>query len=134
MSNLQPSRFAFHKIVVGDLQKTATFYRSVMGYGEGQFIEGEISGRPIEEIVFFNDSGQTEFLILAYKDTIEPQLATGGSITGIFTPDIEEFERGVLAAGGSIAQPIGPIDLGSRQSLVAFYTDPEGHLLEVIQS
>jgi predicted enzyme related to lactoylglutathione lyase len=130
----RPGRFAFLKLVVADLRKEAAFYRSVIGYGEGYRIEGAIAGRPIEEIVLAGPDGEVEMLILAYTDGKGPAPSPSGVITGIYTPDLEAFERRVIAAGGSVAQPIGPIELPTGTSRLAFYADPEGYLLEVIEA
>ena len=133
MAHQRPARFGFLKLVVRDLKKEVAFYQAVLGCGDGQFIEGEIAGRPIEEIVLFGPDGQTEVLILVYKDGKGPLPEPSGVITGIYTPDIEAFERRVLAAGGTIAQPIGPLQLPTGVLRLAFYADPEGYLLEVIE-
>lgn len=130
----RPARFGFLKLVVRDLQKQTAFYRAVFGCGEGQRITGDIAGRPIEEIVLFRPDGQAEIVILVYKDGQGPAPQTSGVIAGIFTPDIEAFEASVLAAGGTIAQPIGPLELPNGMSRLAFYADPEGYLLEVIEA
>lgn len=133
MTRQRPARFGFLKLVVRELQKEVSFYRAVFGCGEGQFIQGEIAGRPIEEIVLFAPNGEAEILILVYKDGRGPPPEPSGVIAGIFTPDIEAFEQRVLDAGGRIAQPIGPIQLPTGASRLAFYVDPEGYLLEVIE-
>jgi predicted enzyme related to lactoylglutathione lyase len=134
MSQPRPARFGFLKLVVRDLQQEARFYRSVVGYCEGLYIEGEIAGRPIEEIFFSGPNGESEMLILAYKDGAGPPPSPSGVITGLFTPDIEAFEARVLEAGGRVVQPIGPIDMPGGVSRLAFYADPEGYLLEVIET
>lgn len=129
----RPARFGFLKLVVRDLQKQAAFYRAVFGCDEGQFIEGEIAGRPIEEILLTAPNGTAEILVLVYKDGKGPPPEPSGVIAGLLTPNIEAFEQRVLDAGGRIAQPIGPIQLPSGASRIAFYADPEGYLLEVIE-
>lgn len=134
MSEQRSGRFAFLKIVVRDLQKEAAFYRAVIGYGEGLYIEGSITGRPIEEIFFSGPNGEPEILVLAYKDGKGPPPETSGVISGFYTPDIEAFEQRVLAAGGSVAQPIGPIEMPTGRSRLAFYASPEGYLMEVIEA
>lgn len=133
MSQNRPARYGFPKMVVRDLQREIAFYRAVIGYEGGQFIEGEITGRPIEEIVFFGPENNVELMILAYKDDHAPQPDPSGVINGFFTSDLDAFETRVLAAGGSIVQPIGPLSLPGMDTRLAFYADPEGYMLEVIE-
>ncbi|HKX78463.1 MAG TPA: VOC family protein [Novosphingobium sp.] len=127
------ARFGFPKLVVRDLDREIEFYRAVMGYGEGQFITGQIAGRPIREIMWFGDSNNVEMLILEYVDGKGPPPEPSGVISGIFTPDLDAFQARVLAAGGTVFQPIGPIELPSGTSRFGFYADPEGYLMEVIE-
>ena len=133
MSESRPARYAFPKLVVRDLHREIAFYRAVIGYEGGQFIEGAIAGRPIEEILFFGPENNVELLILAYKDEGGPQPDPSGVINGFFTADLDAFEARVLAAGGSVVQPIGPLPMPGSEARLAFYADPEGYLLEVIE-
>ncbi|HKR25139.1 MAG TPA: VOC family protein [Phenylobacterium sp.] len=133
MADKLPARFGFPKLVVRDLHKQAAFYRAVVGYGEGQFLTGKINGRAVEEFIFSAPDGKVEMLVMAYVDG-GPAPAPGAMICGMFTDDLEAFEARVLAAGGSVFQPIGPMDMPGMTARLAFYADPEGHLLEVIQA
>ena len=133
MSDKRLARYGFPKIVVRDLHKQIAFYRAVIGYEGGQFINGQINGRPLEEIVLFGPDNQVEMLILAYTDGKGPHPDPSGFINGFFTPDLDAFEARVLAAGGSIVQPIGPMEMPGTTTRLAFYADPEGFLLEVIE-
>lgn len=126
-----PPQFAFAKLVVRDLQNEARFYRSVFGYGEGQFIRGAVAGRPLEEIIFMGPGNKVELMLMTFLDGSMP--SPSGIIVGFYTRDIEAFEARVIAAGGRIMQPIGPLEGGSRQLRLAFYADPEGYLLEVLE-
>jgi predicted enzyme related to lactoylglutathione lyase len=122
------ARFAFLKLVVPNLQEAARFYRAVFGYGEGQFIASTIAGAPMEEIIFSRPEGGTELILLAYTDGPRPE--PSGVIAGFSAPDLEAFEARVLAAGGSVVQPIKPLGAGGR---FAFYADPAGWVMEVIE-
>ena len=132
MADRLPARFAFPKLVVGDLHKEAAFYRAVIGYGEGQFLTGEIKGRAVEEFIFSGADGAVEMLVMAYVDG-GPAPPPGALISGVYTDDLEAFEARVLAAGGTVHQPIGPMATPGMKARLAFYADPEGHLLEVIE-
>lgn len=131
MANELNARFAFTKLVVRDLERQAQFYRDVMGYGEGQLIEGQIDGRAIREIIFSGPDGRTELIVLAFQDG--PAASPEGVMAGFMTQDLAAFEKRVLAAGGSAHQQIGPLEGAPGNAKLAFYKDPEGFLLEVLQ-
>ena len=133
MPDSRLARYGFPKIVVRDLHKQIAFYRAVIGYEGGQFIQGQVNGRPIEEIILFSPDNKVEMLILAYQDGQGPDPDPSGIINGFFTPDLDAFEARVLAAGGRVVQPIGPMEMPSGTTRLAFYADPEGYLLEVIE-
>ena len=126
-------RFGFPKLVVRDLDREIAFYRAVVGYGEGQFITGQIAGRPIREIMWFGENNNVELLILEYVDGKGPAPEPSGVINGFFTSDLDAFEARVLAAGGTVIQPIGPLEMPGSTTRLAFYADPEGYLMEVIE-
>jgi predicted enzyme related to lactoylglutathione lyase len=122
------ARFAFLKLVVPDLSAAASFYRALFGYGEGQFVASTIAGRPMEEIIFARPEGGTELILLAYTEGPAP--TPSGVIAGFATPDLEAFQARVLAAGGTVVQAIKPLGAGGR---FAFFADPAGYVMEVIE-
>ena len=122
--------FGFTKLVVGDLEKSATFYKSVCGLTEMARVDAEIEGRAISEIMFNGTApGAGTFVLLAYKDTPAP--TSGELILGFITQDVDAFVARARAAGGSVAQA------GTAQPehgvKVAFVRDNEGHLIEVVE-
>lgn len=131
MTEARISQFAFTKLVVKDLQAMATFYRSVCGYGEGQFLEAEIAGQPVAEIIFSKPEGGAEVVLLTYLGG--PLPSPSGVITAFNTPDLDAFEARVLAAGGTVVEPIKALEFGATRMRIAFYADIEGFLLEVLE-
>ena len=118
-------------MVVRDLQKQTAFYRAVFGYSEGQFVRDKIARRPFEEIILSGLDGKIELAILQFMEGPDP--VPTGSMVGFFTQDLDAFEARILAAGGTVVQAIGPLQMGERSVRFAFYGDPEGHVLEVIE-
>ncbi len=47
--------------------------------------------------------------------------------------DLDAFQARMLDAGGTIVYPIDSVEFGTNQMRVAFFADPEGHLLEVLE-
>ena len=63
----------------------------------------------------------------------EPPPIQGGEITGFDTDDLDAYQGRVLDAGGSIVHAIKSVDIGTNRMRIAFFADPEGHLLEVME-
>ena len=122
--------FGFTKLVVADLDKSAAFYRDVFGLNESARIESDIAGRAIEEIMFTpTNTGGATFVLLRYLDCGIP--ATGESILGFLTSDIDALMTDAVDAGGAVLREAQVhADLGVK---VGFVTDPEGHVIEVVQ-
>lgn len=130
MSSMRQDHFSFTKLVVGDLEKCATFYKAVCGLQELARVDARIAGRDIREIMF-NPTGEgaATFVLLSFVDT--PRPAGDEVILGFITQDLEAFVARARAAGGSVYQEITTeADHGVR---VAFVRDVEGHLMEVVQ-
>jgi predicted enzyme related to lactoylglutathione lyase len=131
MSTELSARFAFARLVVRDLAKQAAFYRAAFGYGEGLTIRDAINGRAIEEVIFNAPDGKVELILLQFQDGPAP--SPTGVMIGFYTQDLDALQARVLAAGGEVAQPIGPLQMPAGPTRFAFFADPEGHLLEVIE-
>ena len=124
------AHFSFTKLLVDDLEKAASFYRSVCGLVEQQRVDATIEGRPIREITFLpTDPGGGSLTLLTFLGAPKPH--TDELILGFTTSDIEAFVDRVQAAGGCIADPIRA--LPEHRLRVAFVKDVEGHLIEVVQ-
>ena len=122
--------FGFTKLVVGDLENAAAFYKSVCGFTEQARVTDMIAGRAISEILFeATTPGGHTFVLLAYQDT--PLPAVCEAILGFTVTDITAFVARVRAAGGSVVDEVKSMpDHGVK---VAFVKDVEGHLIEVVE-
>jgi lactoylglutathione lyase len=122
--------FGFTKLIVGDLEKSAAFYKSVCGVVEQARIDGALDGRPMSEILFDPATpGGPTLVLFTFHDTPKP--ATSEVILGFITPDLDAVLDRVRAAGGSVVE-----EMGNRPELgvkVAIVRDIEGHLIEVVQ-
>jgi predicted enzyme related to lactoylglutathione lyase len=130
--NATSARIAFPKLFVRDLRAAAEFHKAVLGFQEGPTLTGDIAGRPVEEIVLLDPAGGPSLLVITYTDS-DAVADPGGVILGVYTPDLDAFETRVLAAGGSVVQSIGPMEMPGHESRLAFYADLEGFLIEVIE-
>jgi lactoylglutathione lyase len=122
--------FGFTKLVVGDLEKSASFYTSVCGVVEQARVNDVLDGRKISEILFNPGTpGGPTFVLFSFLDTPNP--ASSEVILGFMTADLDVFLDRARAAGGSVVEVLGDRpELGVK---VAVVKDPEGHLIEVVQ-
>jgi predicted enzyme related to lactoylglutathione lyase len=122
--------FAFTKLVVDDLELTARFYEDVFALTRLQRVCASIAGSPIEEIVLGSDGGMGPVLL---KWLDKPDSPRGEVILGVTTTDIHSlFERAKAAGGHVYVVPAVSPEAGGL--IVGFLEDPEGHLIEVIES
>jgi predicted enzyme related to lactoylglutathione lyase len=125
-----PAHFSCTKLVVADLEKACTFYKSVFGLTEQNRVNAAIEGRPISEIMFNPTApGGATFVLLAYTDTSAPALSE--AITLFITPDLAELLEKARIAGAQVVDPLR--DMPEHGVKVAFIRDVEGHLIEVVQ-
>ena len=124
--------FGFTKLIVHDLEKMVAFYKTVYGLHDVHRVTGEsIGGEAIDEIMMSPDAEAqwSSLVLLKYVD--RNASPNGEVILGFTTDDLPALCERVTAAGGGIAAPIKQLPhLGVR---VAFATDPEGHLAELVQ-
>ena len=122
--------FGFTKLQVGDLEKSATFYRAVCGLVDQNRIDTESAGRKLSEILFAPTApGGATFVLIHYYDTPAP--VRGELILGFTTNDLEAFVGRARAAGGGVERE--PYAIPELKLRVAFVRDIEGHLIEVVQ-
>jgi lactoylglutathione lyase len=125
-----PAHFSFTKLVVGDLDKSAAFYRATCGLVQQTRIDTESGGRKLSEILFQPTApGGATFVLIHYYDT--PKTVSSELILGFATNDIEAFVARAVAAGGSVER--APYAIAEMKIEVAFVRDVEGHLIEVVQ-
>lgn len=124
------SHFGFTKLVVQDLEGTAAFYKDVAGLAEMARIQDTIGDRQIDEILFnATGEGGATFVLFKFLDRDAP--AQNEVILGFQTSDLEAFVERVQKAGGNVVEPIEVREAHGVK--VAFVTDPEGHLIEVVE-
>lgn len=123
---------AFTKLIVHDVERMAAFYRDAFGLHAVRRVAGEkIGDEEIDEIVLSADPNAAwgSLILLAYRGS--GASPNGEVILGFTTDDLPSLLERVKEAGGAVAQPLREMpDLKIR---VAFATDPEGHLAELVQ-
>lgn len=116
---------------VGDLDRSLTFYTEVLGmkllrrqdYPEGRFTLA---------FVGFGTEAETAVLELTHNwDTPHYELGTGFGHVAIQVEDAYQACDAVIARGGKVTRPAGPMKHGT--TVIAFVEDPDGYKIEFIQ-
>ena len=129
---MPPGTFAFTKLIVHDLEKAAAFYCDVYGLHAVNRVRGErIGGEEIDEVMLSPDpSAQWSSLVLLKYLGRTPS-PSGEVIVGFTTDDLPALLERVTKAGGRIHAATK--EMPALKIRVAFATDPEGHLAELVQ-
>jgi len=126
------STFSFTKLIVHDVEKLAAFYAEVYGLHAVNRVRGEsIGSEVIDEIMLSPDPKAPfgSFVLLKYVG--RGPSPNGELILGFTTDDLPALLDRVRAAGGGVHAP--PKEMPELKIRVAFATDPEGHLAELVQ-
>ena len=128
--SVSSEHFGFTKLLVVHLEKSAQFCRDVFGLKETTRIQSEIAGRALEEILFNpTGDGAATFVLLKFVDATVP--SADELILGFLTSDIDALIARATTAGASVVREA--LDYPHLSVKVAFITDLEGHLIEVVQ-
>ncbi len=125
-----PSTYAFTKLVVRDLDAMTRYYGEVFGLAPIQEVEAEIDGAPIRERILGRDGSYGGLILLQWLE--RASAAEGEVILGFTTPDIAALFERAVANGGSVREAPKPSDVAGG-IVVGFLSDPEGHLVEVVE-
>ncbi len=124
--------FAFTKLIVHDVEKLAGFYREVYGLHAVHRLRGEsIVGEEIDEIMLSPDPSAAYGSLVLLEYLGRAPSPNGELILGFTTDDLPALLDRVSKAGGGVHAPIK--ELPELKLRVAFATDPEGHLAELVQ-
>jgi len=127
---MSKGHFGFTKLIVNDLEKTVAFYKEVCGLEEWARVSADVNGREIDEIMLQPTAENGATLVL-WKWRDRDAIVVDEVILGFQTPDVTAFVQRVRDAGGTIVQGIK--DMPEHGVRVAFVTDVEGHLIEVVE-
>jgi predicted enzyme related to lactoylglutathione lyase len=132
MTETPSTSFTFTKLVVHDLEKMAAFYTQVYGLEEVTRVRDEIGSEAIDEIILGTGGGMAPGSLILLRFVDRPPSATGDEVLlGFTTDDLPALLDRIVAAGGSVHAPTK--ELPAMKLRVAFATDPEGHLAELVQ-
>jgi predicted enzyme related to lactoylglutathione lyase len=130
---MRPSAsFGFTKLVVHDLEQMAAFYRDVYGMHAVQRVRDvRIGAEEIDEIMMSADPNAQWSSLVLLKYLGRGPAPNGEAILGFTTDDLPALLERLQEAGGRITAPIQ--EMPELKIRVAFATDPEGHLAELVE-
>ena len=124
--------FGFTKLIVHDLEKAAAFYCDVYGLHAVHRVRGQsIGGEEIDEIMLSADPDARWGSLVLLRYPGRGPSPVGELILGFTTGDLPALLERVRAAGGGVHAAIREIP--EMKLRVAFATDPEGHLAELVE-
>ena len=124
------AHFGFTKLVVQDLEAMRSFYENVAGLVELARVQDTVMERNIDEILF-NSTGQGDATFILFKFLDRDAPARDEVILGFQTPDVAAFVERAKANGGAV---IADVETRAVHGVkVAFVTDPESHLIQVVE-
>jgi len=131
MTEPRPSTFSFTKLVVDDLEKMAAFYTQVYDLKQITRVRDQIGSEAIDEIILGTGSEMSpgSLILLRFVDRPRPQ--NGEVLLGFTTGDLPALLERIRAAGGGVHAGIKEVP--EMKLRVAFATDPEGHLAELVE-
>jgi predicted enzyme related to lactoylglutathione lyase len=128
----QPSSsFSFTKLVVGDLEKMARFYAAAYGLEKIARVQADIGADRIDEIMLSATTEVAPGMLVLLRFVDRPPPSAGEVLLGFTTDDLTALVERVCAAGGRVHAPAK--EMPEMKIRVAFVTDPEGHLTELVQ-
>jgi predicted enzyme related to lactoylglutathione lyase len=120
------------KLVVADLKASEAFYRRVCSFKPASTLRFSLAGRPFSEVILRDTQGEGSLILMAYDDGEAP--SPGSAVMTFSTDDLEAFGKRVVEAGAKvIAEPRG-LRLGKWSALIGEFADPDGNLLQVLQT
>lgn len=117
---------------VGDLQRSIDFYTKVMGMKVIRTTERTDQGYSLA-FVGYGSEQEGAVLELTYNHGVDSyDMGTAYGHIAIAVDDAYTQCDRILAAGGNVTRPAGPVKGGS--TIIAFVTDPDGYKIELIQT
>lgn len=122
--------FAFTKVIVADVKAMERFYCDALGLKVVGRIDVNERGWNLEEVILSIGDSATHLNLLQYRDRPAPPL--GEAVIGLNVSDINAVIAAAEAGGGKLVTP--PVEIPEHKLQVCYIADPEGHLVELLQS
>lgn len=119
------AKLSFFKLIVRDVEKMRGFYEAAFGFA----VHDSFETPDFEEVLMRQTGSDFMLVLLRYKDGRDVSAAAAHGPSGFVTPDMRSTHAQLQAAGAAAKTPVMEVD----DMKVAFFDDPEGHEIEVVQ-
>jgi lactoylglutathione lyase len=118
---------------VGDLQRSIDFYTKVMGMTLLRTTERPEQKYSLAFVGYGrgNADGESEIELTYNHGVSSYELGTAYGHIALAVPDAYAACERILANGGNVTRPAGPVQGGT--TVIAFITDPDGYKVELIE-
>src|SRR5687767_14827889 len=113
-------------MAVSDLDKATAFYVDVLGLKKLQAVDLD---EMREHLLGSGKPGAPTLVLMEYKDREKPASDTEASKFVFYVRDAAATVAQIVERGGRVTREPGPYG----DNIIGFATDPDGHLLELIQ-
>lgn len=127
------THFSLTKIYVADAEALEKYYSVGLGLRRTAYLEIGVGEAAFKEIILSVENGSSTGAQLALIQYIERPAPPIGEAVIVFMVDhLETVLASLVAAGGIVRVPITAIP--EHDLKLAFVADPEGHVVEIMQS
>lgn len=123
--------FGFTKLVVSDLDALELFYCSVFGMQAMHRVSAGEHAYALDEVILALPGAPAAHSLIITRYRHRPCPPSGAAWTGFVVTDLAATLAAIESSGGAIEVPAH--ENAEHGVLAAIASDPEGHLIEVIQ-
>jgi lactoylglutathione lyase len=126
------SRYLHTMIRVRDLDKSVTFYSTLLGMTELRRREVPGGRYTLAFLGYASNPDQAEIELTYNWDQDKPyEIGTGFGHLAVGVPNVAAACEAVRAGGGKVTREAGPVQHGT--TIIAFVEDPDGYKTELIE-
>lgn len=125
--------FSFTKLVVSDLHASEQFYIRTLDLSRVTYVEFGEGWEQLQEIILAVPNGapgSPQLILIHYPN--RPMPVPGETVIGFAVDDVEATVAALSEAGGRITVPV--VEMTEHRLKLAYATDLDGHIIEVIQA
>ncbi len=125
--------FALTKIIVADIDAMERFYMDCLGLVSAARLQIGVGEGAMKESILDVPNGEASAAKLGLVQYLnKPAPSLGEAVVVFMVDDVEQMAAKMLAAGGKIIHPI--TEIAEHHLKLAYVADPEGHVVEIMQS
>jgi len=125
--------FTLTKIIVADIDAMEQFYIRTLGLSRIAYLEHGEGDTAFKEVILGTaDASQVAAKISFVQYLAKASPTPGEAIVAFMVDDVAAVLAAMCDAGGAVAVPVQ--DIPEHRLKLAYVTDPEGHMVEIMQA